>query len=87
MTPADYEPTGFKSCPFESFVFKNGELCYDAGQLQTVWHGIMVEIRADESIVKDRLRVINDTISSINSLESTCKLLKESLNDREIDYY
>ena len=92
MTPADYQPKGFKACPFERFVFKNGELSYEAGKLQTISHEIMIEIKVDESIVKERQRVFNDTISS-DSTDSVelkdvlpTKLHKESLNDREIDF-
>ena len=53
---------------------------------------MMIEIRVDESIVQERLRVFNDTISS-DSTDSVelkdelpTKLHKESLTDREIDF-
>ena len=90
VTPADYEPKGFKPCDFEKFVYKDGQVKIDVGKVHSVWHEMQINACVAKSMLKtfDEYNTIDETFESeqqAQELSGSDKTLGEaSENQRKV---
>jgi hypothetical protein len=84
ITPAVYEPSGFKPCEFDNFVFKTSKVKLNAGNVDMRWLSINMIAHTDEKAIECYRRdAVESTVQQESSMnEQNGSLFRET---RKVD--
>lgn len=89
VTPIDFEPKGFEESNFEKYMYNTGKMRIDAGQLDSHFHQITLDINVDESMLKEvsDFQTIDTTFEENDFADSADSGLKTMSNKENTNNY